>query len=76
VEQTLKRLAALPATPCVLAHTDLNPSNIMVDAKSLEIAAVLDWERARVGIEVGICCDLTFLPLRCSNGVCALLSAC
>lgn len=28
----------------VLSHGDLHPGNIMVDPKSLEVAAVIDWE--------------------------------
>jgi aminoglycoside phosphotransferase (APT) family kinase protein len=30
-------------------HSDLNPKNVLVDATSLEVSAVLDWEFAHAG---------------------------
>jgi aminoglycoside phosphotransferase (APT) family kinase protein len=32
-----------------LVHSDLNPKNVLVDATSLEVSAVLDWEFAHAG---------------------------
>lgn len=30
-----------------MSHTDLNPSNILVDPNTYLVSAVLDWERAQ-----------------------------
>jgi len=32
-----------------LVHSDLNPKNLLVDARSLDLTAVLDWEFAHAG---------------------------
>ena len=32
-----------------LVHSDLNPKNVLVDPRSLELTAVLDWEFAHAG---------------------------
>ncbi|MFD7306994.1 phosphotransferase family protein [Promicromonospora sp. NPDC059942] len=36
------------AAPC-LVHSDLNPKNVLVDAATLQITGVLDWEFAHAG---------------------------
>ncbi len=36
-------------TRTCLVHSDLNPKNLLVDADTLEVAAVLDWEYAHSG---------------------------
>jgi aminoglycoside phosphotransferase (APT) family kinase protein len=35
-----------------LVHSDLNPKNLLVDAVSLEVTGVLDWEFAHAGLPV------------------------
>ena len=36
-------------TRSCLVHSDLNPKNLLVDPRTLEVAAVLDWEFAHAG---------------------------
>lgn len=36
-------------TRCCLVHSDLNPKNLLLDADTLEVTGVLDWEFAHAG---------------------------
>jgi aminoglycoside phosphotransferase (APT) family kinase protein len=46
-EEAEARLSAVGRTSVV--HSDLNPKNLIVDAESLTVAALLDWEFAHSG---------------------------